>query len=98
MKTEFNKEILKTTEDNRNCKSSTKCWIWNNDYAGNHVKVRDDCHFTGKCGSLHSYCNIHDKLNHNLPIGSHKLNNCDSYLIMQEVSKFNFQINVIPNR
>ena len=87
MKKEFNKEFLMTTEDNRGCKNSTECWIWNNDYARNGVKVRDDCHFSVIFGSLHRYCNIQVKLNFKLPIGSHNLKYGDSYLIMQEISK-----------
>ena len=37
-------ESLLVSEDNR----STKCWICNNDYVDNDVKVRDHCHITGK--------------------------------------------------
>ena len=36
-----------TKEDNENFKNSTKCWICDNDYVDNDVKVRDHCHVTG---------------------------------------------------
>ena len=39
---------------------------------------------------------IKDKLNHKIPAVFHNLKNYDSYLIMQEQSKFNFKINVAP--
>ena len=40
---------------------------------------------------------IYVKLNHKIPAAFHNLN-YDSNLIMQELSKFNLKINVIPNR
>ena len=32
-----------TEEDSENFKNSTKCWICDNDYVDNDVKVRDHC-------------------------------------------------------
>ena len=53
---------------------------------------------TGKYrGSAHIHCNIKVKLNHKTSAVSHNLKNYDSHLNMQELSKFNFKINVIPN-
>ena len=37
-------------EDNENCINVTKCWICDNDYVDNDVKIRDYCHITGKYG------------------------------------------------
>ena len=37
------------------------------------------------------------KLNYKIPIVFHNLKNYDSHLIMKELGKFNFKINVIPN-
>ena len=48
MKKHFNKKLVMTKEDNEDFKNSTKCWICNNDYIDNGVKVRDHCHITGK--------------------------------------------------
>ena len=48
MKKHFKKELVMAKEDNKNFKSSTKCWICDNDYVDNEVKVRDLCHITGK--------------------------------------------------
>ena len=48
MKTHFNKELVMTNEDNENFKNSIKCWICDNDYIDNDVKVRDHCHIPGK--------------------------------------------------
>ena len=47
---------------------------------------------------MHSACNINIKLNHKIPIVFHNLKNYDSNLIMQELGKFSFKINIISNR
>ena len=44
MKKHFNKELVMATD----FKISTNCWICDNDYIDNDVKVRDHCHITGK--------------------------------------------------
>ena len=100
-----------TKEDNEDFKNSIKCWSCDNDYVDSDVKVIDHCHITWKYrGSAHRDCNINLKLNHKIPVVLlylkliHKipvvllyLKNYDSYLIMQELGKFNLRINVIPN-
>ena len=40
----------------------------------------------------------HVKLNHKILAVIHNLKNYDLHLIMQELDKFNFKINIIPNR
>ena len=56
-------------EDNEDFKNYTKCWIYDNDYIDNDVKVRDHFHITGKYrGSAHRDCNINLKLNHDINI------------------------------
>ena len=47
--------------------------------------------------SVHRDCNINVKLNHKIPIVLQNLKYYDSHLIMEELGKFNFKINVIPN-
>ena len=96
MKKHFNIELVMTKEDNENFKNSTKCWICENDYIDNDIKVREYRHITGKYrGSAYRDCNINLKLNHKIPIVFHNL--YDSCLIIQELGKFNPKINVIPN-
>ena len=60
LKKRFNKELVMTKEGNENFKNSTKCWICDDGYVGNDVKVRDHCHINGK----HRDCIINLKLNH----------------------------------
>ena len=92
------KELAMTKNDDEDFKNSTKCWICDYAYLDGDVKLRDHCHITGKYrDSANRDCNINVKLNHKIPIVLHNLKNYDSHLIMQEVGKFNFEINVIPN-
>ena len=87
-----------TKEDNEDFKSSTKCWICDNDYVDNDVKVRDHCHITGIYrDSAHKDSNINLKLNHKTPIAFHNLKNYDSHLVAQELGKSNLKISVITN-
>ena len=87
-----------TKNDNEDFKNSTKCWICDNDYIGNDIKVSDHCHITEKFrGFAHRDCNINLELNQKTPVGFHSLKNFYSHLIMQELGKFNLKINVIPN-
>ena len=48
-------------------------------------------------GSAHRDCYINVKLNHKIPVVFPDLKNYDSDLIMQQLGKLNFKINVIPN-
>ena len=87
-----------TKKHEEHFESSTKYWIFNNFYVDGDVKVRDHCHIIGKCrSSSHRDYNIKVQLNQKIPIVFRNLNNYDSHLIMQELGKFNFKINVTPN-
>ena len=87
-----------TQKDKEDFEKSTKCWICDNDYIDTDVKVRDHCHVTRKYrGSARRDCNINVKLNHKIPVVFHNLKNSDSHLIRQELGKFNFIIDFIPN-
>ena len=98
MKKYFNKELVTIKEDNQDCENSTKFWICAKDYVDNDVKLRYHRHVTGKYRDpLHRDCHINFKLNNKIFIVFHNLKNYDSHLIMQELSKFNLKINVIPN-
>ena len=71
--------------------NSAKCWICDNDYIDNDVKIRDHCHITGKYrGSVH-------RLNQKNIVVYHNLQKHDSHLIMQELGKLKLKINVTLN-
>ena len=98
IKKHFNKELAMTKKDNEYFENSTKCWICDNAFVGGDVKVRDHCDITGKHRRpAHRDRNINVKSNHKTLVVFHNLKNYDSYLIMQELDKFNLKINVIPN-
>ena len=48
MKKHINNELVITKKDNEDFKNSTKCWICDNGFVDNDVKVRNHCHITGK--------------------------------------------------
>ena len=60
--------------------------------------MRNHFHITGKYrGLAHRDCNIKVKLNHKSPILFNNLKSYNSYLIKQELGKFDFKINLILN-
>ena len=64
IKKHFNKNLIKTVNDERSFKSSNECWICGGLYAKRDNKARDHGHVTGKYrGSEHKNCNINLRLN-----------------------------------
>ena len=53
IKKHFNKKLAMTQEDNEDLKNSSKCWICDNDYIDNDVKIRDHCHILKNIETLH---------------------------------------------
>ena len=85
----------KEQTDFENAKS---CHICTKEYNNKGVPVRDHCHVTGKYrGSAHTNCNLSYRLTNKIYVIFHNLRGYDSHLIMQEIGKFNKDINVIPN-
>ena len=96
MKKHFNKNLIMSAEEEEQFEKSEICWICNKLIDDN--KVRDHCHITGKHrGAAHWNCNTNLKISKKLPIIFHNLRRYDSHLIFKELSKFNCNINVIPN-
>ena len=63
------------------------------------AKVRDHCHITEKYKDFaQSDCNINVSLNYKIPAVFNSLKSYFAHLIMQELGKFDFKLNVIPNR
>ena len=79
MKKLFNKELAIAKEDNKSFENSTKCWICDNYYIDNDVKVRNHCHRD----SAHRDCNVNLKLNHKILLKFRSLNICDSRFIIK---------------
>ena len=54
-----------TKKNDENFESSAKCWISDNSFVEDDVKVRDHCHVTGKYRSVaHRDFNISGSLNY----------------------------------
>ena len=72
-------------------------FIYNAFFEG-YAKVRDHCHITGKYrGAAHKDCHINISLNYKIPTVFHSLKNYDAHVIMQEIGKCDFKINVISS-
>ena len=98
MKKHFHENFDMTKEDDENFESSKKFCICDKTFIEGNVQVRDYCHVAGKYwGAVHRDCNINISLHYKTPIVFHNLKNYDAHLIMQEISKFDFKINVIAN-
>ena len=70
-------------EGNKDFKNSNKYWICDYVYIDNYVKVRDNCHTTGKYRSIvHRDCNINVRLDSKIPVVFHNLKYYDSHLSM----------------
>ena len=74
MKKQFNKELVMTKKIMNILRTQLKCWISDNVYFDDDVKVRHHCHITGKYRvSAHRDCNINVKSNHKIPVVFHNL-------------------------
>ena len=84
MEKHFKKELAMNKEGSEDFKNSTKCWICDNDYVDNDVKLRDYYHMIRKHRvSTHRGCHINLKSNHKIPVLFHNLKKYDSHLSMQ---------------
>ena len=61
------KELVMTTEDDKNFHSSTKWWICDNVFVEGDVNIRDHCYITGKyeCVALRD-SNVENSLNYKI--------------------------------
>ena len=77
---------------------SNVCWICEKLIDNDDEKVRDHCHATGKFrGEAHWSCDINLQLTKKVPVVFHNLRGYDSHLIFRELSKFDVEIDIIPN-
>ena len=98
MKKHSNKESMMFKEYDEGFQNSTEYWICGSVCVDDDVKVIDHYHITGKYRDFaHRECNMNVKLNHEVVILFHNIKNYDLHLIMQELDKFNFKVNVIPD-
>ena len=90
--------MIITKEEETVFKNAEVCHICNKKYTKKDNPVRDHCHVTSKYrGSVRNTCNRSFRLTYKIPVIFHNLRGYNSHLIMQEIGKFNKEINVIPN-
>ena len=71
--------------------------ICGNNFAEGDVIVIDHCHVTGKYRvAAFRDSNVKVKLNQKIPIVYRNVKHFNTHLIMQELERFNFKLNVIP--
>ena len=112
IKTQFNKPLKMTKNDEEKFQKADRCHICEQKYNEKDVRVRDHCHITGKYrGSAHQDCNLKFQITDKIPVIFHNLRGYDSHFIMQEigaiVKKYTYKdkkgeekqmnINAIPN-
>ena len=111
MKKHFNKKLKMSDEDEINFQKATKCYICNQQYTNEDIRVKDHCYITGKFrGSVHQDCKLNPS-RIKIPVLFHNLRGYDSHFIMQQIGKIakehiytnkkgeecHMNINCIPN-
>ena len=69
--------------------NANKCFICEKPFGNdkNVIKVRDHCHYTGKCRSAaHNACNLHYKIPKSIPVVFHNDSNYDFHLIIKQLA------------
>ena len=75
-----------TKEEEDNYSKENTCYICKKDF-NNDTKVRDHCHFTGKCrGAAHNTCNLRYKIPKNIPVIFHNGSTYDYHFIIKELA------------
>ena len=98
IKQNFNQKMLISKKEQNDFENAKSCHICNKENNNKYVPVRDYCNVTGKyTGSAQTDCNLSYRLTNKIYVIFHNLKGYDSHLIMQEIGKFKYNINVIPN-
>ena len=88
---EKKKMILLTIKEEIDCNKQKICYICKKEFNKNdekNYKVRDHCHYTGKCrGAAHNICNVRYKIPKEVPIVFHNGSTYDYHFIIKELVK-----------
>ena len=94
----FIKKFVMRRENERHFRKANKCHICNKLGFKQYSWVRDHCPITDEYrGSAYHSCNTNFQLAKKIPVIFHNLRGYDGHLIMQDISRLNQKINVIPN-
>ena len=79
------KKIIFGKEEKERFEKETKCWMCNEEFNDEGVKVRDHCHFTGRYrGAAHNSCNLKYRKPNFTPVAFHNLSGYDSHLFIKK--------------
>ena len=88
---EKKKIIPLTKKEKINYDDQQICYICKNEFDKSdkkHHKVRDHCHYTGKCrGAAHNICNLRYKVPKEIPVVFHNGSTYDYHIIIKELVK-----------
>ena len=88
---EKKKIIPLTKEEKINYNDQQICYICKKEFDKSdkkHHKVRDHCHYTGKCrGAAHNICNLRYKVPKEIPVVFHNGSTCNYHFIIKELVK-----------
>ncbi|XP_071057056.1 uncharacterized protein [Onthophagus taurus] len=91
--------ILLTTDEQRNFDSAENCFICQNPFTSDQIKVHDRCYISGKYrGPAHRNCKLNFKLQNFIPIFFHNFSGYDCHLFIKEMADADDDgLNVLPN-
>ena len=80
------KKMIFGKEEKERFDKQTKCWMCNEEFNDDDVKVRDHCHFTGRYrGAAHNSCNLKCRKPNFTPVVFHNLSGYDSHLFIKKI-------------
>ena len=80
----------------KDCNHVTKCHICLKPFREGNRKVRDHCHYNGKCrGAAHSLCNLQYKIPFYIPVVFHNLAGYNAHMFIKELAKHGSKMGVI---
>ena len=79
------KKMIFGKEEKERFEKKTKCWMFNEEFNDEDVKVRDHCHFTGRYrGAAHNSCNLKYRKPNFTPVTFHTLSGYDRHLFIKK--------------
>ena len=96
---EFHKtKMVMNKNDWSHYNQAKTCYVCCESFTRDNYKLKDHCHVSGKFrGAACNRCNLQLRLTHTIPVIFHNLRGYDSHLLLQELGRFEREINVIPN-
>ena len=93
----FPKPMIFKEEDRKKHSISNICHICQRPIKEDEEKVRDHCHFTGKCrGAAHKCCYLNCRKPLLLPVIFHNLQGYDAHLFIKQLAKIDGNLTTIP--